>query len=210
MDVASDEEIERKSSGLLPSDLIDIIVDKDVVEAFSLEHELPSNKDSEDKRFSLLNQKLDEKKRGAEEGKNIEGHSGEKEEVAEERVTSLEPLNIEEMRQAKNHDFGGSKVDEDNIDETKNYGDINSIINNVISSVFAASSSLPTSPDVKNTQAERSDLGGINNDMTDVISDVDATPKFVNVDSITYVVGISIRSSFLFSLLPCGCFFYKF
>ncbi|PHT75546.1 hypothetical protein T459_19068 [Capsicum annuum] len=75
-------------------------------------------------------------------------------------------------------DFGGFEVDEDNINETKNYGDVNSIINNVISSVFAASSSLPTSPDVKNTQAKRLDFGGINNDTTDVISDVDATTKF--------------------------------
>ncbi|KAF3637029.1 hypothetical protein FXO38_12020 [Capsicum annuum] len=87
-------------------------------------------------------------------------------------------------------DFGGTKVDEDNIDDTNNCGDVDSIINNVISSMFAASSSLPTSPDVKNTQAKRLKLGSINNDTTDVISDVDATTKFVNVDSTTCVVEI--------------------
>ncbi|PHT81393.1 hypothetical protein T459_14408 [Capsicum annuum] len=48
------------------------------------------------------------------------------------------------------------EVDGDNIDGTKNWGDVDSIINNVISSVFATSSSLPTSLNVKNTQAERS------------------------------------------------------
>ncbi|KAM3202184.1 hypothetical protein P3L10_029808 [Capsicum annuum] len=32
---------------------------KGAVEAFLLEHELPSSNDSEDKRFSVLNQKLD-------------------------------------------------------------------------------------------------------------------------------------------------------
>ncbi|KAF3683567.1 hypothetical protein FXO38_00729 [Capsicum annuum] len=52
--------------------------------------------------------------------------------------------------------FGGMEVDGDNIDGTKNWGDVDSIINNVISSVFATSSSLPTSLNVKNTQAERS------------------------------------------------------
>ncbi|KAF3655781.1 hypothetical protein FXO38_14517, partial [Capsicum annuum] len=156
-----------------------------------------------------------EKKWRAEEGKNTEGHSDKKEEVAEERVTSLGPLNMEEMRQAKNQektaeaevllpfplveefsksspyselqDFGSTKVDEDNIDETNNYGDVDSIINNVISSVFAVSSSLPTSPDVKNTQAEISELGGINNDTTDVISNVDATMKFHNEQESTRV-----------------------
>ncbi|PHT34579.1 hypothetical protein CQW23_26379 [Capsicum baccatum] len=120
---------------------------------------------------------------------NAEGHSDEKEEATEERVTGLGPLNMEEMRRAKNQDFGGTEVDEDNINKIKNCGDVDSIINNVISSVFAASSSLPISLDVKNTQAERS-LGGINNDTTDVISDVDATTKFVNVDSTTCVVEI--------------------
>ncbi|PHT61361.1 hypothetical protein T459_34790 [Capsicum annuum] len=156
-----------------------------VVEAFSLEHELVSNNDSEDKQFSLLNQKLDKlqstcskkfkkilnenkslkselseiktlllgklkadrdilsnkqldnfqgkpscdpmllvllvllvlnedqdpgaslvvvrkKKQRAEEWKNAEGHSDKKEESAEGRVTGLGPLNMEEMRQAKN------------------------------------------------------------------------------------------------------------
>ncbi|PHU03129.1 hypothetical protein BC332_28380 [Capsicum chinense] len=149
---------------------------------------------------------------------NAEGHSDEKEEATEERVTGLGPLNMEEMRRAKNQeknvgtenllpfplikefsksslyselqDFGGTEVDEDNINKTKNCGDVDSIINNVISSVFAASSSLPISLNVKNTQAERSELGGINNDTTDVISDVDATTKFVNVDSTTCVVEI--------------------
>ncbi|PHT37868.1 hypothetical protein CQW23_21441 [Capsicum baccatum] len=87
--------------------------------------------------------------------------------------------------------FGGIEVDEDNIDETKNCGDVDPIINNVISSVSAASSSLSTSPDVKNTQAERSDLSGIKNDTTDMIFDVDATMKFVNIDSTTCVVEIS-------------------
>ncbi|KAF3682783.1 hypothetical protein FXO37_02162 [Capsicum annuum] len=160
--------------------------------------------------FDIHASAFEEKKRRAEEGKNAKGHSDDKEEAAEERVIGLGPPNIEEIRQARNqeknvgtedllpfplveefsksspysklHDFGGSKVDEDNIDETKNCGDVDSIINNVISCVFVASSSLPTSPDVKNTQAERSELGGINNDTTDVIFDVDATTKFVNVD----------------------------
>ncbi|PHT83933.1 hypothetical protein T459_12376 [Capsicum annuum] len=94
-------------------------------------------------------------------------------------------------------DFGGTKVDEDNIDETKNCGNVDSIINNVISSVFAASSSLATSPDVKNTQAERSEVGCINNDTTYVISVVDATTKFVNVDSTTCVVEISCSFYFV-------------
>ncbi|PHT66536.1 hypothetical protein T459_30961 [Capsicum annuum] len=181
-----------------------------------------------------------EKKQLAKKGKNAEGHSYEKEEAVEERVTSLGPLNMEEIKQAKNQeplytviylqtkllfnkpsedearlpnkviwasnispttddflslrkndnfstsqqliyvvqwDFGGTEADKDNIDETKNCGDVDSIINNVIFSVFAASSSLPTSPNVKNTQAERSELGGIKNDTTDVISEVDATTK---------------------------------
>ncbi|PHT81282.1 hypothetical protein T459_14297 [Capsicum annuum] len=118
--------------------------------------------------FDIRTSSFEEKTRQAEEGKSAKGHSNEKEEAAEETATGLGPLNMEEIRQAKNQDFGGTKVDEDNIDETKNCGDVDSIINNVISSVFAASSSLPTSPD---------ELGGINNDTTDVISDVDATTK---------------------------------
>ncbi|KAM3361142.1 hypothetical protein P3S68_015996 [Capsicum galapagoense] len=175
--------------------------------------------------FDICASAFEEKKRRAEEGKNEKGHSNEKEEAAEERVTGLGPQNMEEIRQAKNQeknagaedllpfplveefsksspyselqDFGGTKVDEENIDETKNCGDVDSIINNVISSVFAASSSLPTSPDVKNTQAERSEVGGINNDTTDVISVVDATTKFVNVDSTTCVVVISCSFYFV-------------
>ncbi|PHU07030.1 hypothetical protein BC332_23519 [Capsicum chinense] len=144
---------------------------------------------------------VQKKKQQAEEGKNAEGHSDKKEEAAEGRVTGLGPLNMEEMRQAKNQkknagaedllpfplieefskcsfyfelqNFGGTKVDEDKIDETKNCGDVDSIINNVISSVFAASSSLSTSPDAKNTQAERSqELSGIKNDTTGMIFDV--------------------------------------
>ncbi|KAF3630218.1 hypothetical protein FXO38_27287 [Capsicum annuum] len=78
-------------------------------------------------------------------------------------------------------DFAGTEVDEDNIDGTKNSGDVDSIINNVISSVFAAFSSLPASPDVKRAWC-------IYVDTEDVISDVDATTKFVNVDSTTCVV----------------------
>ncbi|KAF3651512.1 hypothetical protein FXO38_16586 [Capsicum annuum] len=194
--------------------------------------------------FDIHVSAFEEKKQLAKKGKNAEGHSYEKKEVVEERVTSLGPLNIEEIKQAKNQeplyiviylqtkllfnkpsedearlpnkviwasnispttddflslrkndnfstsqfvkidaqliyvvqwDFGGTEADKDNIDETKNCGDVDSIINNVIFSVFAASSSLPTSPNVKNTQAERSELGGIKNDTTDVISEVDAT-----------------------------------
>ncbi|PHU20123.1 hypothetical protein BC332_11274 [Capsicum chinense] len=301
---------------------------KGAVEAFSLEHELPSNSDSEDKRFSLINQKLDKLqstcskkfKNILDENKslkselseiktllvgklkanrdilfdkqpdNLQGKSScdpmvddqyddstkkrsrvtlhltvlqldvinhvlfvgvlniilftvqrkRKDEQKKERMKKViqmrkkkpqkkeslvwGPLNMEEIRQAKNQeknagaedllpfplveefskfspyselqDFGGTKVDEDNIDETKSCGDVDSIINNVIFSVFAASSSLPTSPDVKNTQAERS-VGGINNDTTDVISVVDATTKFVNVDSITCVVEISCSFYFV-------------
>ncbi|PHT29288.1 hypothetical protein CQW23_31090 [Capsicum baccatum] len=113
------------------------------------------------------------------------------------RVEDLLPFPLEEEFSKSSpyselQDFGGPKFDEDNIDETKNCGDVDSIINNVISSVFTASSSLPTSPDVKNTQAERSDLGGINNDTTNVISDIDATTKFVNADSTTCVIEISL------------------
>ncbi|KAF3645676.1 hypothetical protein FXO37_20856 [Capsicum annuum] len=78
-------------------------------------------------------------------------------------------------------DFAGTEVDEDNIDGTKNSGDIDSIINNVISCVFAAFSSLPASPDVKRAWC-------IDVDTEDVISDVDATTKFVNVDSTICVV----------------------
>ncbi|PHT89306.1 hypothetical protein T459_04419 [Capsicum annuum] len=89
--------------------------------------------------------------------------------------------------------FGGVKVDRDNIDGTKNCGDADSIINSVISSVFEASSSLPTYPDVKNTQAERSELGGINVDTEDMIADVDGTKKFVNVDSTTCNVEIFVN-----------------
>ncbi|KAF3621586.1 hypothetical protein FXO38_31748 [Capsicum annuum] len=167
------------------------------VEAFSLEHKLPSNNDNEDKRFSLLNQKLDlkvdgdilsnkqpdnlqgessrdpmvddqyddstekrsvrvlniilftvqsqghtnrvvldsnaslplifhdhdklffdirasafkEKKRQAEEGKNSKGHSNEKEEAAEERTTGLGPLNMKDMRQAKNQEKNAGAED---------------------------------------------------------------------------------------------------
>ncbi|PHU07284.1 hypothetical protein BC332_23773 [Capsicum chinense] len=181
-----------------------------------LSNKQPDNLQGESSRDPMVDDQYDdstenrsEKKRRAEEGKNAKGHSNEKEEAAEERATGLGHLNMEEMRQAKNQeknagaedllpfplveefskyspyselqDFGGTKVDEDNIDETKNCGDVDSIINNVISSVFAASSSLPTSPD---------ELGGINNDTTDVISDVDAATKFVNVDSTTCVVEI--------------------
>ncbi|KAF3667297.1 hypothetical protein FXO38_08671 [Capsicum annuum] len=122
--------------------------------------------------FDIRTSSFEEKTRQAEEGKSTKGHSNKKEEAAEETATGLGPLNMEEIRQAKNQDFGGTKVDEDNIDETKNCGDVDSIINNVISSVFAASSSLPTSPD---------ELGGINNDTTDVISDVDATTNAKNI-----------------------------
>ncbi|PHT68340.1 hypothetical protein T459_27827 [Capsicum annuum] len=149
---------------------------KGAVEAFSLEHELPSNNESEDKRFSLLNQKLDEKNAGAEDLLPFP--------LVEEFSKSSPYFELQ--------DFGGTEVDKDNIDETKNYGNVDSIINNVISSVFAAFSSFPTSHDVKNTQAERSEFGGMNSDTMDVISDVDATMKFVNVDSTTCVVEISL------------------
>ncbi|PHU04661.1 hypothetical protein BC332_25483 [Capsicum chinense] len=106
--------------------------------------------------FDIHTSAFEEKKRRAKEGKNEEGHSNKKEEAAKERVIDLGPLNMEDMRQEKNQGFGGIEVDGDNIDETKNCGDVDSIINNVISSVFVASSSLPTSPDIKKTQAERS------------------------------------------------------
>ncbi|PHU09360.1 hypothetical protein BC332_21220 [Capsicum chinense] len=159
------------------------------------------------------------KKRRVEEGKNVEAHFDEKEEAAEERVIGLSPQNMEDMRQAKNQEknagvedllpyplveefsksslysqqqgFCGIEVDGDIIYGTKDCGNVNSIINNVISSVFTASSSLPTSPDVKSTQAERSELGGINVDTEDMISDVDGTKKFVNIDSIICNIDIS-------------------
>ncbi|PHT32522.1 hypothetical protein CQW23_28859 [Capsicum baccatum] len=41
--------------------------------------------------------------------------------------------------------------------------------------------------------SELQELGGIKNDTTDVISDVDATTKFVNVDSTTCVIEISVN-----------------
>ncbi|KAF3650748.1 hypothetical protein FXO37_18320 [Capsicum annuum] len=84
------------------------------------------------------------------------------------------------------------EVDGDNIDGTKNCGDVDSIINNVISSVFATSSSLPTSLNVKNTQAERS-LDHINVDTKEMIFDIDRTKKVVNVDSTTCDVEISVK-----------------
>ncbi|KAF3612708.1 hypothetical protein FXO38_36666 [Capsicum annuum] len=52
--------------------------------------------------FDIHASSFEEKKRRAEEGKNTKDHSDEKEEAAEERVTGLGPLNMEEIRQAKN------------------------------------------------------------------------------------------------------------
>ncbi|KAF3670139.1 hypothetical protein FXO37_08692 [Capsicum annuum] len=193
---------ENKSLNSELSEIKTLLLGKLKADGDILSNKQPDNLQGESSRDPMVDDQYDdstekrsEKKRRAEEGKNAKGHSNEKEEAAEERATGLGHLNMEEMRQEKNQeknagaedllpfplDFGGTKVDEDNIDETKNCGDVDSIINNVISSVFAASSSLPTSPD---------ELGGINNDTTDVISDVDAATKFVNVDSTTCVVEI--------------------
>ncbi|PHT68337.1 hypothetical protein T459_27824 [Capsicum annuum] len=137
MNVASDEEIERlsedvasNSSGLLPSNLIDIIFyrvtssikthldtsldgimshitlkeDRDI-----LSDKQPDNLQGEPSRDPMVDNQNDdssekrfEKKRRAEEGKNTKDHSDEKEEAAEERVTGLGPLNMEEIRQSKN------------------------------------------------------------------------------------------------------------
>ncbi|KAF3641398.1 hypothetical protein FXO38_21647 [Capsicum annuum] len=250
MDVASDEEIERKSLGLLPSDLIDIIVDR---VTSSIKTHLDTSLEGIMSRITELHKPCDgrgvgianfkgvnkiqeqnvsiledevkfgtcsqicaklqsgeidlstppddllSRKRKWCEKKKWRAEKGKMQKVIQEKNAGAKDLLpfplVEEFSKSSPYfelqDFGGSEVDEENIDETMNYGNVNSIINNVISSMFAASCSLPASPDVKNTQVERSNLGGINNDTTDVISDVDATTKFVNVDSTTCVVELA-------------------
>ncbi|KAF3636179.1 hypothetical protein FXO38_24304 [Capsicum annuum] len=120
-----------------------------------------------------------EKKRRAKEGKNAEGHSDEKEEAAEERVISLGPLNMEEMRQEKNagvEDLLPFPLVEE-FSKSSLYSQLQPLL--VWQHLL-----------IKSTQAERSELGGINDDTEDVISDIDTTTKFVNIDSTTCVVEI--------------------
>ncbi|PHU08916.1 hypothetical protein BC332_20776 [Capsicum chinense] len=117
--------------------------------------------------FDIQASAFEEKKRRVEEGKNAEGHSNEKEEVAEVRVTGLGPLNMEEMRQAKNQEKNAGAED---------------LLPVPLVEEFSKSS----------PYFELQELGGINNYTTEVISDVDATTKFVNVDSTTCAVEISV------------------
>ncbi|PHT53213.1 hypothetical protein CQW23_07675 [Capsicum baccatum] len=65
-----------------------------------------------------------EKKRRAEEGKNAEGHSDEKNEAAEERVISLRPLNMEDMRQAKNQVAASFASEGSVMSELKQWNDL--------------------------------------------------------------------------------------
>ncbi|KAM3319897.1 putative protein isoform X1 [Capsicum chacoense] len=65
-----------------------------------------------------------EKKRRAEEGKNAEGHSDEKDEAAEERVISLRPLNMEDMRQAKNQVAASFASEGSVMSELKQWNDL--------------------------------------------------------------------------------------
>ncbi|CAN4087681.1 unnamed protein product [Withania somnifera] len=65
-----------------------------------------------------------EKKRRAEEGKSTEGHSDEKDEAAEERVTALRPLNMEDMRQAKNQVAASFASEGSVMSELKQWNDL--------------------------------------------------------------------------------------
>ncbi|XP_016564487.2 uncharacterized protein LOC107863184 isoform X2 [Capsicum annuum] len=65
-----------------------------------------------------------EKKRRAEEGKNAEGHSDKKDEAAEERVISLRPLNMEDMRQAKNQVAASFASEGSVMSELKQWNDL--------------------------------------------------------------------------------------
>ncbi|KAF3616674.1 hypothetical protein FXO38_24894 [Capsicum annuum] len=130
-------------------------------------HGEPSRDPMVDDQYDDPTEKRSEKKLRAEEGKNAKGHSDEKKKAAEERVTGLGPLNMEEMRQAKNQEKNARAED---------------LLPFPLVEKF-----LKSSP-----YSELQDLGGINNDTIDVISDVDTTTKFVNVDSTTCVVEISL------------------
>uniref|UniRef100_M1BRP3 ATP binding protein n=2 Tax=Solanum TaxID=4107 RepID=M1BRP3_SOLTU len=65
-----------------------------------------------------------EKKRSAEEGQSAEGNSDEKEEAAEERVITLRPLNMEDMRQAKNQVAASFASEGSVMSELKQWNDL--------------------------------------------------------------------------------------
>ncbi|PHU17369.1 hypothetical protein BC332_13064 [Capsicum chinense] len=108
-----------------------------------------------DDQYNDSTEKRSEKTRQAEEGKNAKGHSNEKEEAAEKTATGLGPLNMEEIRQAKNQEK--NEVVED-------------LLPFPLVKEFSKSS----------PYSELQELGGINNDTIDVISDVDATTNKVS------------------------------
>lgn len=64
------------------------------------------------------------KKQRAEEGPSAEGHSDEKEEAAEERVIALRPLNMEDMRQAKNQVAASFSSEGSVMSELKQWNDL--------------------------------------------------------------------------------------
>lgn len=64
------------------------------------------------------------KKQRADEGQSAEGHSDEKEEAAEERVIALRPLNMEDMRQAKNQVAASFASEGSIMSELKQWNDL--------------------------------------------------------------------------------------
>ncbi|KAF3644509.1 hypothetical protein T459_21749 [Capsicum annuum] len=133
---------------------------KGAVEAFSSDQELPSNNDSEDKRFSLLNQKLDiasklqstcskKVKKILDENKSLKS-----------KLSEIKTLLLEKL-----------KADED-------------ILSDKLSDNLQGEPS--HDPMVDDQYDDPIEKRSIN-----VISDVDATTKFVNVNSTTCVVEIS-------------------
>ncbi|XP_075111568.1 uncharacterized protein LOC107824634 [Nicotiana tabacum] len=65
-----------------------------------------------------------EKKRRADEGQSAEDHSDEKEEATEERVIALRPLNMEDMRQAKNQVAASFASEGSVMSELKQWNDL--------------------------------------------------------------------------------------
>ncbi|KAF3655415.1 hypothetical protein FXO38_14697 [Capsicum annuum] len=136
---------------------------KGLVKAFTLEHELPTNNDREDKTFNKqpdniyaepshdpsvhdqcdnphrpTKNKRSEKKRQAEERNDVEGHSNKKEEATEEREKKRR---AEEGKDTDGHSYDKEEATKERL------------------------------------------LGGINVDIEDMISDGDGTKKFLNIDS---------------------------
>ncbi|PHT36129.1 hypothetical protein CQW23_23829 [Capsicum baccatum] len=162
---------------------------KGVVKAFSLEHEPPSNNDSEDKRFSVLNQKLDK----------LQSTCSKK----FKKILDANKFLKSALSEIKRLLLGKLKVDGDILSDKQSY---NLQVEPSHDPIVHDQSDDPHRP----PENERFELGGINVDTKDMISDVDGTKKFLNVDSTTCNVETSAEHADNISCLAiCNGYIYS-